>query len=338
MNPGGKTSHTRCMNHARWKVSVVGAGHVGSAVANALVLLRVCDLVVLYDRDLARAEGEAWDIADAVPLLSEMEIVPAAGYADLQGSDVVVVTAGVTLAPGQTRLDLLSVNANTIAGIVRELDRVCPEAVVILVSNPVDVLTRIAIETSARPSHLILGSGTVLDGARLRHRLGELLDVERESVHAYVIGEHGDSSFPVWSSAAVGAVGLEQFTLPDGSSWPQIKDELTAVTRARGTNIHERKGSTSYGVAVAVARIVRAVARDEKRIFMVSVLAAEEYGIGPVVLSLPCVIGRAGVDRQLPLAMSAEEQRMLQRSAAVLEQAYRSLRAEGPAAGSGGDA
>ena len=324
--------HTHCMNQMGSTVSVVGAGRVGAAVANALVLLRVCDEVVLYDRDLALAEGEAWDIADTVPLLSEMEVTAAAGYDDLGGSDVVVVTAGVTLGPGQTRLDLLSANAATIAGIVGELDRVCPAAVVILVTNPVDVLTRIAIETSARSSRLILGCGTVLDGARLRHRLGKLLDVEQESVHAYVVGEHGDSSFPVWSSATVGAIRLEQFELPEGTSWPQVKVELAAATRRRGMSIHERKGFTSYGVAAAVARIVRAVTRDEKRIFMVSVLAAREYGIGPVVLGLPCVIGAAGVNRQLLLPMSAEEQQMLERSAVILDQAYRSLAANGTAA------
>ena len=208
-------------------MAVVGAGRVGSAVANALVLLRVCDRVVIYDRDLALAEGEAWDIADTVPLLSEMEVTPAAGYADLGDSDVVVVTAGVTLGPGQSRLDLLGANADTIAGIVGELDRICPGAVVVLVTNPVDVLTRIAIETSARPAHLIVGCGTVLDGARLRQRLGELLDIERESVHAYVIGEHGDSSFPVWSSATVGRSGWSNSSCPRAErgrrsrvSWP----------------------------------------------------------------------------------------------------------------------
>jgi L-lactate dehydrogenase len=270
-----------------------------------------------------------------VPLLSEVEVTPAARYADLGGCDVVVIAAGVTLSPGQTRLDLLSANAATITGIIGELDRVCPGAVVILVTNPVDVLTRIAVEASARPAHLILGCGTVLDGARLQQRLGELLDVERECVHAYVVGEHGDSSFPVWSSAAVGAIGLEQFGLPGGRSWPQVKDELAAATRRRGMSIHERKGYTSYGVAAAVARIVGAITHDEKRIFMVSVLAAREYGIGPVVLGLPCVIGAAGIDRQLLLPMSAEEQQMLRRSAAVLDRAYRSLAAGGAATGPG---
>ena len=309
------------------QVSVVGAGHVGSAVANALVLLRACDRVVLFDRDSARAEGEAWDIADAIPLLAEMEIVPSADYADLGGSAVVVVTVGATSAPGESRLELLGANAGVIAGVIGELDRVSPDAVVILVSNPVDVLTRVAIETSARPARLLMGSGTVLDGARLRHRLGELLGVEKEDVHVYVVGEHGDSSFPVWSSATVGAIRLEDFRLPESGSLSELEEELSTSTRRRGLGIHERKGFTSYGVATAVARIVRAVVRDEKRIFMVSVPALEEYGIGDVVLSLPCVIGREGVELQLPLTLSEKEQRLLQRSAAVLDTAYRSVAA-----------
>jgi L-lactate dehydrogenase len=309
------------------QVSVVGAGHVGSAVANALVLLRACDRVVLFDRDSARAEGEAWDIADAIPLLAEMEILPSADYADLSGSEVVVVTVGATRAAGESRLDVLGANAGVIAGVVRELDRVSPDAVVILVSNPVDVLTRVAIEASARPAHLLMGSGTVLDGARLRHRLGELLGVEKEDVHVYVVGEHGDSSFPVWSSVTVGAIRLEDFKRPESGSLSELENELTTSTRRRGLGIHERKGFTSYGVAAAVARLVRAVVRDEKRIFMVSVPALEEYGIGDVVLSLPCVIGRAGVERQLPLTLSEDEQRLLKRSAAVLDTAYRSLAA-----------
>ena len=307
------------------QVSVVGAGRVGSAVANALVLLRACDRVVLFDRNSARAEGEAWDIADAIPLLSEMEIVPSADYADLGASEAVVVTVGATRGPRESRLDLIGSNAAITADVIRELDRVSPDAVVILVSNPVDVLTRIAIETSARPARLLIGSGTVLDGARLRHRLGELLGVEKEDVHVYVVGEHGDSSFPVWSSATVGASKLEEYRLPESSSLSQLEDELTASTRRRGLSIHDRKGFTSYGVAAAVARLVRAVVRDEKRIFMVSVPAAEEYGIGDVVLSMPCVIGRGGVERQLLLTLSEDEQRLLQRSAAVLESAYRSL-------------
>ena len=307
------------------QVAVVGAGHVGAAVANALVLLRACDRVILFDRNPARAEGEAWDIGDAIPLLAEMEIRPAGDYADLAGSDAVVITVGAINAPGHSRLELLGQNAGIIAAVMRELDRVCPEAVVILVSNPVDVLTRIAIERSTRATHLVMGCGTVLDGARLRHGLGELLGVEQEDVHVYVVGEHGDSSFAVWSSATVGAIPLADFQLPPSTTLPEVQDELSMRIRGRGREIHARKGYTSYGVAAAVARIVRAVVRDEGRIFMVSVRAAEEYGVGDAVLCLPCVVGSAGVARQLVLRLSDDERRMLERSASVLDAAYRSL-------------
>jgi L-lactate dehydrogenase len=306
------------------KVSVIGAGHVGAAVANALVLLRACDRVVLYDRNAERAEGEAWDIADAVPLLAEMTVAPTSDVGDLGGSDVVVVTVGAASAPGQSRLDLLGVNAGIVAGVMGDLDRVCPDAVVLLVSNPVDVLTRIAIEHSARPPRRIVGAGTVLDGARLRHRLGKLLGVEQEDVHVYVIGEHGDSSFPVWSSATVGAVPLAAYRLPDGTPLARLQDALTSSTRRRGLDIIDRKGYTSYGVAAAVARIVRAVVRDEKRIFMVAVPAAPEYGIGAVVLGLPAIVGRHGIDRQLVLPLTPDEQQRLEASAAILEASYRS--------------
>ena len=307
------------------QVAVVGAGHVGAAVANALVLLRACDRVILFDRNPARAEGEAWDIGDAIPLLAEMEIRPAGDYADLAGSDAVVITVGAINAPGHSRLELLGQNAGIVAAVMRELDRVCPEAVVILVSNPVDVLTRIAIERSTRATHLVMGCGTVLDGARLRHGLGELLGVEQEDVHVYVVGEHGESSFAVWSSATVGAIPLADFQLPPSTTLPEVQDELSTRIRGRGREIHARKGYTSYGVAAAVARIVRAVVRDEGRIFMVSVRAAEEYGVGDAVLCLPCVVGGAGVARQLVLRLSDDERRMLERSASVLDAAYRSL-------------
>jgi L-lactate dehydrogenase len=306
-------------------VSVVGAGHVGAAVANALVLRRACDRVVLFDRNRERAEGEAWDIADAIPLLAEIEIEPSGDYTDLGGSDAVVVTAGATIKAGQSRLEVLGTNAGILASVMGELDRVCPDAVVIVVSNPVDVLTRIAMDASTRPAGLVFGCGTVLDGARLREQLGQILGVEKDDVHVYVVGEHGDSGFPVWSSASVGVMRLADYPLPQGMTLSELQDELSASMRDRHLRIHERKGFTSYGVASAVTRIVRSVVRDEKRIFMVSVRAAEDYGIGDAVLSLPSVVGRAGIERQLFLKLSEDERQLLQRSAAVLDEAYTSL-------------
>ena len=265
--------------------------------------------MVLYDRDSARAEGEAWDIADTIPLLAEMEILPSADYAALGGSAAVVITVGATSAADESRLTVLGTNAAIVAGVMRELDRVCPEAVVILVSNPVDVLTRIAIEASSRPAQLIIGSGTVLDGARLRQRLGQLLGVEKEDVHVYVIGEHGDSAFPVWSTATVGASRLEDCPLPESRPLAQLEDELTTFTRVRHVDIHERKGHASYGVAAAVPRIVRAVVREARRIFMVSVRPTRRTRIGDVVLSVPWVIGRVGVNRRCSCGCREDEQR-----------------------------
>ena len=236
-----------------------------------------------------------------------------------------VITVGPTRTAGQTRLDLVTVNAGIIARAVRQPRPGLPGRRSDLGEQP----GRRAHPHRDRDVHPAASPDLRLRNragrARLRHQLGKLLGVDQDSVHAYVIGEHGDSSFPVWSSVTVGAIRLEQYGLPDGASLPMIHNDLAAAVRERGRSIHERKGFTSYGVAAAVARIVRAIVRDEKRIFMVSVLAAEEYGIGPVALSLPCVVGRGGIARQLILSMSEEERRMLERSASILDQAYRSL-------------
>lgn len=308
------------------KVSVIGAGNVGAALAYTLVLLNTCVTVVLFARTLSKAEGEAWDIEDTIPLLSEMDVLPTNQYEDLAGSDVIVVTVGAPSKEGQTRLDMLGRNVDIIRSTMQELDRVAPDALVIVVSNPVDVLTRIAIATSSRPENLILGSGTVLDTARLRYQLGKQLNVDKQDVHIYVIGEHGDSELAVWSSAFVGGIPLNKFPLPAGTSLEQIKQDYTELTRKRGYAIIERKGSTSYGVATVVAKLINTILRDEKKIFTVSVKADASYGIGSeVVLGLPCVISQQGIERKLLLPRNAEEQRLLETSATKLNEAYNSL-------------
>lgn len=308
------------------KVGVIGAGNVGASLVYALVLLNTCITVVLFARTLSKAEGEAWDIEDAIPLLPEMDVLPTNQYEDLADSDVIVVTVGAPPKEGETRLDMLSRNVDIIRSTMKELDRVAPNAVVIVVSNPVDVLTRIAIATSSRPENLILGSGTVLDTARLRYQLGKQLNVDKQDVHVYVIGEHGDSEFTVWSSAFVGGIPLNEFPMPEGSTLEQIKQDYTEITRKRGYAITERKGNTSYGVATVVAQLINAILRDEKKIFTVSVKADASYGIdSEVVLGLPCVISQQGIERKLLLPRNAEEQHLLETSAAKLNQAYNSL-------------
>ncbi|MBG1270601.1 malate dehydrogenase [Nostoc sp. WHI] len=308
------------------KVGVIGAGNVGADVANALVLLRKCVRVVLFDRTLSKAEGQAWDIEDSIPLLEEMEIIPSNKYEDLADSDVIVVTVGVQQKLGQSRLDTLSDNAEIIRSTMKELDRVAPNSIVLIVSNPVDVLTRIAIASSTRAENLIFGSGTVLDTARLRYQLGKRLNVAKQDVHVYVIGEHGDSEFVVWSSAFIGGIALTEFSIPQGVTLEQIHQEYAELTRKRGYNISERKGNTSYGISIAVCELIDTILRDEKQIFPVSVRADSSYGVGSeVVFGLPCIISSIGIERQLVLPRNADEQRLLEESATKLNLAYNSL-------------
>ena len=307
------------------KVSVIGAGNVGSAVAYALVLLHECQEVVLFDRKLSKAEGAAWDIDDVIPLLAEMDITPSSDFDDLKDSDVIIVTVGKNPEKGQTRLDILGENAEIIASTMKELDNVAPNSVVIIVSNPVDPLTRIAIEASSRSESLIFGSGTVLDTSRLRSQLGKRLNVNLADIHVYVVGEHGESAFAVWSSALVGGIRLEDFCTYTGEAIEKIKNECMELTIKRAYDISERKGYTNYGIAVAVSQLVGSVLRDEKKIFTVSVKSLADYGIGDeVVLCLPCIIGKEGVVRKLLLSRNGEEQHLLEQSAARLQEAYSS--------------
>ncbi|MHC5935557.1 malate dehydrogenase [Nostoc sp.] len=307
------------------KVGVIGAGNVGADVANALVLLRKCVKVVLFDRTLSKAEGQAWDIEDSIPLLEEMEIIPSNKYEDLADSDVIVVTVGVQQKLGQTRLDTLSDNAEIIRSTMKELDRVAPNSIVLIVSNPVDVLTRIALASSTRAENLIFGSGTVLDTARLRYQLGKRLNVALQDVHVYVIGEHGDSEIIVWSSAFIGGIALTEFPIPEGVTLEQIQQEYAELTRKRGNSILERKGNTSYGISTVVCQLVDSILRDEKQIFPVSARADSNYGVGSeIVLGLPCIISSIGIERQLVLPRNAHEQRLLEESASKLNEAYNS--------------
>jgi len=303
-------------------VAVIGAGHVGASVANALVLLGVTDRVVLYDRHLARAEGEAWDIADGTPLLGSAQVMPTDDWEQLGGAGVVVVAVGSLQQPGQSRL--AERNADLIRTVIERLDAVAPAAVVVIVSNPVDVMTRIAQEASSRPWQRILGTGTVLDTARLRGALAARLGVDPQNAHVHVIGEHGDSSFPAWSNAMIGPVALTRFPLPAHDDVAAIQAQAAEFTRGRGTAVVTRKGHTSAAIAVAVSRISESVLRDQRRIYTVSTLVGPGYGVPQrAVLSIPCLLGRSGVVHRLPLALDCDEQGMLARSAALLERAYR---------------
>lgn len=308
------------------RVSVIGAGNVGAGIVNALMLLQVSRDIIFFNRTLQRAEAEAWDIADTIPLIGECQIVPTDSYEDLKDSDIVVITVGAKQSEGQTRIDLLKTNAKIISGIMSELDRVAPEAIIIIVSNPVDIITRIAIDNSKRDSSKIIGSGTILDTSRLRYFLGEKLKVSRKNIHTYIIGEHGDSEFAVWSNAYVSSIKLDNYPLPENIDLNELKEEVLETTKKRAYDIIERKGYTSYGIGVSTAKLIKSILRDERKILSISVKADEAYNLPKgTVLSLPCVIGRDGVEQTLVLELHDREREMLENSANSLNSAYQDI-------------
>lgn len=305
------------------KIGVIGAGKVGAAIVNALVLRNIGREIILFNRDKNRAVAEAMDIDDTVPLLSEMQVNATNKYEDLADCGIIAITVGARQKEGETRLELLGRNASIMQDVIKKLDEVAPEAIVIMVSNPVDILTRVAQETSKRDNKKIFGSGTVLDTSRLRYQIGKELEVNRKNVHVHVVGEHGDSEFAVWSSAIIGSVKLEEFPLPKGIELESMKEKAMQTVKTRAYEIIERKGYTNFGVAVAVVKLIQCVIRDERKIFSVSVGANEEYNLTKgVVLSLPCIIGSEGIIHRLRLSYDNNEKNKLENAANSLNNAY----------------
>ena len=308
-------------------IGVIGAGNVGAAIVNALVLRNIGKEIILYNRDLNRAIGEAMDIDDTIPLLSEMKIKATNNYKDLNSCKIIAITVGARQKEGETRLQLLGRNVKIIEDVVKNLDKYAPNAILLMVSNPVDILTRIAQEVSTRDSNMIFGSGTVLDTSRLRFQLGKELNVNRKNIHAHVVGEHGDSEFAVWSNAIIGSIKLEKFPLPENISLDELKTKIMDIVEKRAYEIIQRKGYTNFGVAIAVAKLIQCVLRDEKKIFSVSVKANEEYKLeNGTVLSLPCVIGEKGIELRLSLSFDKDEENKLKKASKNLDYAYSKIK------------
>jgi L-lactate dehydrogenase len=308
------------------RVAVVGAGHVGATFAYALVQSGLAAEVVLLDADQGRAEGEAMDIAHAVPFGRPVRVW-AGTWSDVAGAAIVVITAGGRQRPGQTRLDLLRANDAAVADIVPRVMAVAPEAILLMATNPVDVLTWRAREISGLPAARVIGSGTILDTARFRHLLGERLAVDPRSIHAFVIGEHGDSEVAVWSRANVAGLGLAEFCAARGIPFDQrVRDEVFAATRDAAYAIIQRKGSTYYAIASGLVRICEAILRDQRTVLSVSTLQDGPYGIRDVCLSLPTVVDASGAASVVQLELDEAETAALRRSADVLREARASIR------------
>ncbi|MBB4198255.1 L-lactate dehydrogenase [Rhodoblastus sphagnicola] len=300
------------------RIAIIGCGHVGTTCAYALLQSRLCREIVLIDRDEDRAKGEALDLQQSVPLGMPVKIF-AGDYEDAAASAIVVLTVG---APGKfpgSRLDLLAANIEIVSACVGKLMAQHFDGVLLLTTNPVDILTLVAQRDSRLPVNQVIGSGTLIDTERFRSILGESLNVDARSVDAVVIGEHGDSSVAVWSAAHVGGAPLAAF--PEAGALPS-REKLLARVRRAGPEVIALKGNTCFAIASCVTRICEAILRDERAVLVVSTLMTGEYGLRDVCLSTPCVIGKTGVARVLVLSLDAAEQKALEHSAAILRRAY----------------
>ena len=301
------------------KVAIIGCGFVGSSSAFALMQSGLFSEMVLIDADVNRAEGEALDISHGLPFAKPMKIY-AGGYEDIADAAIVIVTAGAGQKPGETRLDLVKKNVEIFKSIIPEIAKQDFNGILLIVANPVDILTYVAAKLSKLPQGRVFGSGTVLDSARLKYLLGEHLDVDNRSVHAFIIGEHGDSEIAAWSSANVSGIPLNDFCEMRGyfkheESMKKILEEV----KNSAYEIIEKKRATYYGIAMSVRRICEAIIRDERSILPVSSIQKGEYGIENVALSIPAIVGREGVEKVVPIKLSDTEKKELIKSAETLK-------------------
>lgn len=302
------------------KVAVVGLGFVGSASAFALMQSGLFSEMVLVNRDMSKAEGEALDISHGLPFAKPMKIY-AGTYDDIVDAAVIVITSGAGQKPGETRLDLVRKNVEVYRSIIPEIAKRNCEGILLIVSNPVDILTSAAVKLSGFPENRVFGSGTVLDTARLKYLLGEHLNVDSRSVHAFIIGEHGDSEIAAWSSANVSGVPLHNFCEMRGHfEHEKAMYEIAEGVKNSAYEIIEKKKATYYGIAMSVKRICEAIVRDEKSILPISSIQHGQYGIEGVALSMPAVVGKNGVETLVPIELNEAEQTALRHSADTLKQ------------------
>ena len=307
------------------KAVMIGCGFVGSASVFSLMQSGLFSEIAMIDADMSKAEGEAMDISHGIPFAKQMKIY-AGSYDDVTDAGIVIITAGANQKPNETRLDLVNKNVAIFKKIIPEIAKRSFEGILLVVANPVDILTRVAQKLSGLPENRVIGSGTVLDTARLKYRLGEHLSVDSRSVHAFIIGEHGDSEIAVWSSANVSGIPLNDFCEMRGHfQHEKAMREIAEQVKNSAYEIIQRKHATYFGVAMAVKRICEVIVRDEKSILPVSTAMHGEHGIEDVVLSMPCIVGKDGIETKVPISLSAEEERKLKESVEILKKTMSGL-------------
>jgi L-lactate dehydrogenase len=302
------------------KVGLIGTGMVGTSFAYALMQRGLANELVLIDADAARAEGEAMDLNHGLPFVGPMRMY-AGTYEQLDGAQVVVICAGANQRPGETRLDLLQRNAGVFRGIVPRVVAAAPEAIVVIATNPVDILTAISDSIAGLPPGHVIGSGTILDTARFRYLLGEHYRVDSRSVHAYIVGEHGDSELALWSLANIAGVRLREFVGVNGRGYDQVAlDAIFEQTRGAAYEIIKRKKATYYAIGLGLLAIVEAILRDQHTVLTVSSPLQGQYGVEGIAISLPTIVGRRGIEEVLNLPFDDEERAAFGRSAQTLKE------------------
>lgn len=304
------------------KITILGAGNVGASIAYTLTMDGMASEIVLIDINDKKARGEAADILQGTPFSAPVNIY-AGDYPDAANSDIVIVTVGMARKPGQTRIDLAQANVNIVKSVMPQITKYAPDAVYVVVSNPVDIITYAIIQSGLLSERQVIGSGTMLDSARLRSRLAAHVGLNAKNVHAYVFGEHGDTSMIPWSLATIAGIEMNRYctdlcdkhNLCGKEELREIEDDV----RNAGARVIELKGATYYAIAMAVRRICECIIRDTDSVMTVSAKIHDQYGISDVCLSLPFVVGAQGITRAIIPPLTDEEQAMLHKSADALK-------------------
>lgn len=300
------------------KVVIIGAGFVGSTFAYCLMISGLASEIVLIDVNRTRAEGEAMDLAHGVPFVRPV-VIRSGDYDECEGADVIVITAGAAQKPGETRLDLVQRNADIFKDIIPKVTRHTTSSVLLIVTNPVDIMTYLAYKLSGYPPSMVIGSGTVLDTLRFRSLLSLHCNVSARNVHAYIIGEHGDSEVPVWSLANIAGMRLAEYCpLCERGCDPSWQRELFEEVRDAAYKVIERKGATYYAIGLAMTEITGSILRDENSVLTVSSLLDNYQGVSDVCLSVPALVGKQGVSKVVPLSLSQEEEKAFRKSAEII--------------------
>jgi L-lactate dehydrogenase len=318
-------SHMNSKQNRPHKVGLIGTGFVGSSFAYALMQRGIASELVLIDANAEKAIGEMMDLHHGLSFTKPMKI-SAGNYSDLAGSKVVVITAGASQKPGESRLDLLARNAAIFRSIIPNVVKNNPDGIILIATNPVDILTYISLKESNLPPAQVIGSGTILDTSRFRFLLGQYYEVDTRSVHAYIIGEHGDSEIPLWSMANIGGVRLQEFAPLKNKEYDQ--EDMNALfisVRDAAYEIIKRKGASYYAIGLGLLSIVESILGNYRSVLSLSTLMTGQYGVHDICLSLPSVVGENGIEEILTLPMSTEEQEGFRTSAQKLKSTLRDV-------------